>query len=549
MNKETQSRFSEIPIVEKQRSKFKRPYSHKTTINAADIVPIYIDEVLPGDTVSMDMGAIVRMTTPLYPVMDNAYIDYMFFFVPNRLTWEHWQAFWGENEDPWTQDIEYEVPQLNAPTGGWEKGTIADYFGIPTKIENISVNALPFRAYCKIWNDWFRDENLKTCVHINTDETTQTGANDGDEVIVAQLGAKPLKAAKYHDYFTSALPSAQKGSPVFLPLGEKAPVIAGEKHEFARGIGLNFQFYNEQQMSEGYHKAWLNARSNGDITINGETATTTGYAQNFSLQPTNLWTDLTEATASTINQLRTAFAIQRFYEAQARSGSRYIEFIKSIFGVTSPDARLQRSEYLGGKRVPINMDQVLQTSATDSNSPQGNTAAYSCTINADSMFTHSFTEHGILIGIAVIRTNHTYQQGIPRMFSRKKWTDYYIPQFAHLSEQAILNKEIYATGTEADNEAFGYQEAWADYRYKNSQVTGAMRSNYEGSLDVWHYADYYTEQPILGSEWIDETPVNIDRTLAVTSALEHQFICDFYFKPIWTRVMPMYSVPGLIDHY
>lgn len=547
MNRNTNNHFANVPTLDIKRSKLKRPHTHKTTFNTGDLVPIYVDsDILPGDTVKMDMAMITRMTTPIYPVLDNAYMDLYWFFVPHRLVWNHWKEFWGENRTThWEQPIEYEIPQIKAPVGGWEKGSLADYMGIPTKVENISINHLPFRAYCQVVNDWFRDQNLKDPCMINTDETTLTGKNAGvdyDYVTDIQLGAKCFKAAKFHDYFTSGLPEALKGPEVYIPMGENAPVNTKWGNHDINNVALHLVKSNGEELTTG---ETIGVGNDGLLVSTGNPLPSTS----FGIAPNNLWADLTQATAATINQLRQAFAIQRFYEAQARGGSRYIEFIKNIFGVTSPDGRQQRAEYLGGKRIHINMDQVLQTSATNDTSPQGNTAAFSCTSDSSEMFTHSFTEHGTLLGLAVIRTNHTYQQGLERMWNRKKWTDFYLPQFANLGEQAILNKEIYAQGSEKDDEAFAYQEAYADYRYKPDRVSGAFRSNYTQTLDSWHYADYYTKQPILSSEWIDETTANLDRTLSVQSSNEDQFLSDFYFNAIYTRPMPVYSVPGLLDHH
>lgn len=559
MNRNTESHFSVNPInLDIQRSKFVRPSTHKTTFNAGNLIPIYVDEVLPGDTFKMKMSSVIRMSTPIYPVMDNANMDVYFFFVPNRLVWDHWKEFFGENNTThWEQPVEYEVPQITAPAGGWAKGTIADYMGIPTKIENISVQALPFRAYCKIWNDWFRDQNLKDPAMISMDETTTAGANAGDYVTNAEKGALPLKVAKYHDYFTAALPEPQKGPEVTIGgIGGTYPVIT-KNETITQEVGLLWQMQGNPQATEnGYNICLQGTYNNNPLGPNGTRKT--GYIapgtvvkNDATMAPANLWADMSAGgTATSINALRQAFAIQRLYEKNARGGTRYIEIIKAHFGVQSPDARQQRSEYLGGTRVPINMDQVVQTSNSgDGITPQGNTAAYSLTAFNESMFTKSFTEHGYIIGLACIRTEHTYQQGIERFWSRKKMLDYYFPTLANLGEQAILNKEIYAQGTAADDQAFGYQEAWAEYRYKPSRVSGAMRSNYQTTLDAWHYADKYTKQPILSSEWIDETSANIDRTLAVQSATEDQFIADFYFACEATRPMPLYSIPGLIDHH
>lgn len=554
MNRNTESHFSVNPInLDIQRSKFVRPSTHKTTFNAGNLIPIYVDEVLPGDTFKMNMSSVIRMSTPIYPVMDNANLDVYFFFVPNRLVWDHWKEFFGENNSThWEQPVEYEVPQITAPAGGWAKGTIADYMGIPTKIENISVQALPFRAYCKIWNDWFRDQNLKDPAMISMDETTTAGANTGDYVTNAEKGALPLKVAKYHDYFTAALPEPQKGPEVTIGgVGGYSPVIT--RDELVGDNGKNLKYYTPANGGTtynymlGYRSIAGEQRKVRDI---GSIQTAGNLTTQEAILPANLWADMSANTATSINALRQAFAIQRLYEKNARGGTRYIEIIKAHFGVQSPDARQQRSEYLGGTRVPINMDQVVQTSNSGQGiTPQGNTAAYSLTAFNESMFTKSFTEHGYIIGLACIRTEHTYQQGIERFWSRKKMLDYYFPTLANLGEQAILNKEIYAQGNAKDNEAFGYQEAWAEYRYKPSRVSGAMRSNYQATLDAWHYADKYASQPILSSEWIDETSANIDRTLAVQSATEDQFIADFYFACEATRPMPLYSIPGLIDHH
>ncbi len=546
MNRNTESHFSVNPVnLDIQRSKFVRPSTHKTTFNAGSLIPIYVDEVLPGDTFKMKMSSVVRMTTPIYPVMDNAYMDIYYFFVPNRLVWEHWKEFFGENNTThWEQPVEYEVPQITAPQNGWEKGTIADYMGIPTKISNLSVQALPFRAYCKIWNDWFRDQNLKDPAMISLDETTTQGANTGDYVTNAEKGALPLKVAKAHDYFTSALPEPQKGPEVTIAgISGYAPVTT--RNELTNASGINMKFNNSSTGKQLVIES-------GEAVETKTVSSTLNNPNSAIVEPRNLWADLqmSTGTATSINALRQAFAIQRLYEKNARGGTRYTEIIKAHFGVTSPDARQQRSEYLGGTRIPINMDQVVQTSNSgDGITPQGNTAAYSLTAFSEGMFTKSFTEHGYIIGLAAIRTVHTYQQGIERMWSRKKMLDYYFPTLANLGEQAILNKEIYAQGNATDNEAFGYQEAWAEYRYKPSRVSGAMRSNYKTTLDAWHYADEYNKQPILSSEWIDEPTANIDRTLSVQSSVEDQFIADFYFECEAVRPMPLYSIPGLIDHH
>ena len=553
MSMNSEIHFSQIPGVEKQRSRFDRSSEYKTSYNTGDLIPAYVDEVLPGDTITMDFNHVTRMTTPIAPVMDEAAMDVYAFFVPCRLIWNHWREFWGENNTThWEQPVEYEIPSINAPTGGWLEGSLADYLGVPIGVELEGVNHLPFRAYAKIVNDWFRDENLKDPCYITMDETTVTGKNKGlnyDYVTDIECGAAPFKVAKWHDYFTSALPEPQKGPDVKIPLGTSAPVVGGP--DIPNTFTLNETIQGKPIFS--YNK---DGGTIGNVSFTGGTNADGTQVTTENTKAYALVTDLSDATAATINQLRQAFAVQRFYEAQARGGSRYIEFIKNIFGVTSPDARQQRSEYLGGKRFPINMDQVLQTSATDLTSPQGNTAAFSCTINSDNLFTYSATEHGYLFVLTCIRTNHSYQQGLNKMWLRKKWTDFYVPQFANLGEMPIYNAEIYAqdsdvvdadTGEVVNEQVFGYQEAWAEYRYKPNMITGKLRSTATGSLDLWHYADYYTQLPKLSGEWIDETESNVQRTLAVQS--EPQFIMDSYFKSTWTRVMPLYSVPGLLDHH
>ena len=554
MNRNVESHFSQLPKADIQRSRFDRSSSVKTTFNVGDVVPFYVDEVLPGDTFDIKTSKVIRMQSLVTPVMDNIYLDTYFFFVPNRLTWEHWQQFNGENtESAWLPTVEYQVPQLTAPSGGWSIGTIADYMGIPTGVAGLSVNALPFRAYALIMDQWFRDENLTDPLNISVSDVTQTGSNGSNYISDVALGGMPFKAAKYHDYFTSCLPAPQKGPDVLLPLGDRAPVSTslwddGDIPSFTPSPGLVFGSQTDSSLvaysSLGFNLASFNP---GD-PVTFKVPKATGQVGQ-GIVPLNLYADLSTSTAATINQLRLAFQIQKLYEKDARGGTRYIEILKSHFGVTSPDSRLQRAEYLGGNRIPININQVLQTSQTSDQSPQGNPVGQSLTTDTHRDFVKSFVEHGFVIGVMVARYDHTYQQGLERFWSRKDRFDYYWPVFAHIGEQAVKNREIYAQGTSADDEVFGYQEAWADYRYKPNRVSGEMRSSAPQSLDVWHLADDYDSQPYLSDSWIREDKATVDRVLAVSSNLSAQLFCDIYVNNRTTRPMPVYSIPGLIDHF
>lgn len=561
MSRNANSRFATNPVrLDMSRSKFPRNFSHKTTFNAGQVIPFYVDEVLPGDTFQVRTSKVVRMQTLLTPVMDNVYLDTYYFFVPNRLVWEHWKQFMGENtESAWIPQVEYEVPQLTAPANGWEVGTLADYMGIPTGVKGLSVSALPFRAYALIMNEWFRSENLTDPLNIPVDDATVQGVNTGNYVSDVAKGGKPFVANKFRDYFTSCLPSPQKGPDVTINTAQlgNAPVVPMDKPVPKDLLNYPYNVYipnGNSNFGAGYHAGsvhqnafggayWLAKDGNSDLdpTIDNGVV---GY-------PANLWAQFDNTVSvATINQLRTAFQIQKFYERSARGGSRYIETLKAHFGVTSPDARLQRPEYLGGNRIPVSINQVIQNSGTVSGStPLGDTGAMSLTTDVHSDFTKSFVEHGFVIGVMVARYDHTYQQGIERFWSRKSMFDYYWPEFANIGEQAVLNKEIYAQGNAQDDEVFGYQEAWADYRYKPSRVSGEMRSSYAQSLDVWHLADDYSKMPALSDAWIHEDPATINRVLAVSDNLANQFFCDIYVQNYSTRNMPLYSIPGLIDHH
>lgn len=555
MNRNSEYNFAQNPQVGVSRSRFQRNSDNKTTFNTGDLIPIYLDEVLPGDTHQIDVACVMRMATPIFPVMDNAYCDFYFFFVPNRLLWEHWKEFMGENkETAWTPKTEYSVPQVTAPADGWEEGTLADYLGLPTKVKGISVSALPGRAYGLIYNEWFRNQNVTQPTLVEVTDATTAGKNDGSDTNDSAITlAKPLKAAKVFDYYTGALPEPQKGEPITIPLTGNAPIktyLEKEMQTPATGIKKpDGSVYGPWRWGDGTtdlnQSDFYDSKMYGIISKPGyKYSDTTG---NKTSEEGYIGADLSAVQAATINQLRQAFQIQKLLEKDARGGTRYREVLREHFGVISPDSRMQIPEYLGGYRLPINVSQVIQTSSTDNTSPLGNTAALSVTTMNKPMFTKSFTEHGFIVGLAVVRTDQTYQQGIERMWNRKGRYDYYWPVLANIGEQAILNKEIYAQGNAKDNEAFGYQEAWADYRYKPNKVTGMFRSNAAQSLDAWHYAQDYDKLPTLSTEWMEQGEAEMKRTLAVQS--QPDFIADFYFMNKTTRCMPVYSIPGLIDHH
>ena len=559
MSRNAESHFAVNPTrIDMSRSRFDRSSSYKTTFNVGQIIPFYVDEVLPGDTFSIDTSKVVRMQTLLTPVMDDIFLDTYYFFVPNRLTWNHWKQFMGENtESAWIPSVEYEIPQLTAPEGGWNIGTIADYMGIPTGVSGLSVNALPFRAYALIMNEWFRDENLSDPLNIPVTDATVQGVNTGTFVTDVAKGGLPYTAAKYHDYFTSALPAPQKGPDVTIPVADAGTfqVVTRPENVSYNGSATPLRFGladSPDQIYQGEYPLYNRFQGINQGLGANTSKGAAGSQDNIPLlAPLNLWAEGSGvAQAATINQLRLAFQIQKLYERDARGGTRYIEILKSHFGVTSPDARLQRPEYLGGNRIPININQVVQSSSTDaSGTPQGNTAAYSLTSDNHSDFTKSFVEHGFLIGVMVARYRHTYQQGLERFWSRKDRFDYYFPVFANIGEQAIKNKEIYAQGTVKDDEVFGYQEAWADYRYRPNRVTGEMRSSAPQSLDVWHLGDDYESLPSLSDSWIREDSKTVNRVLAVSDNVSAQLFCDIYIRNLCTRPMPLYSIPGLIDHH
>lgn len=529
MNRNTENHFGNNPSKSMPRSAFKMSHSHTTSFSTGSIIPIYWKDCLPGDSVKMNVAELIRMTTPIHPVMDCAYIDTYFFKVPRRLVYSHFEELMGENkDDAWTPTKEYELPQVTAPEGGWNKGTLADYFGIRTGVDGISIDASWFRAYALIYNEWFRSEALIEPAEITMDDTTTAGSNGTDYVTDLQKGGMPAKAGKMAGYYTRALPEPQRGPDIFVPLGDSAPIIPTDDADMKTLTTQSNVVSPAADFSTAFDGV-LHERvgTNGSGTIS-----TTKWA-----------TDLQNTTGgATINALRQAFAIQRLYELDATSGGRYIEQIRGHFKVNVPDARLQRPEYIGGKRVNINMKDVINT-ASGGDLPLGHEAGESKTIDNSQYIETAFVEHTLLIGLAVVRTEHSYQQRIPREFSKKKRLDFYYPELANLGEQKILNKEIFVQGTAEDDEVFGYQEAWAEYRYEENYITGAMNSDYAQSLDSMHYGDDYDSLPILSQAWIVEPETNVARTLAVQN--EDQFIAQFYFDSTWYRPLPIYSIPSL----
>lgn len=557
MNRNNERHFNQIPQMKASRTRFNRDQTILTTFDAGKLIPFYVDEVLPGDTFGVDTAAIIRMTTPKYPVMDDSFIDFYYFFCPNRILWDNFKHFMGEVEEtPWMPTKAYSVPQIKingtnvkpAP----DERSILDYMGVPTKVKKpFTINALPIRAYVKIWNEFFRDENVDNAAVLKTDDA-DVNYEFGNENSIqeaennAYKGGNLLPVNKFHDYFTSCLPYPQRGPDVTIPTEGSAPIrsyIDTKRTKLAESYGTN-----NSRSSSWLYEDFIQEGPDGDtLRSTGAEAGKSYWTGNTpgtgeSGQVTYLGADLSSATTATVNQLRQAISVQQYYEALARGGSRYREQVQTLWNVVISDKTVQVPEYLGGGRYHVNINQIVQTAENDK-SPLGETGAMSVTPINESSFTKSFEEHGFVIGVCCVRHNRSYQQGLERFWSREDRLDYYVPQFANIGEQPVKKKEIMLTGEASDEETFGYQEAWADYRMKPNRVSGLMRSNATGTLDFWHYGDYYESVPTLSQEWMAEGKKEIARTLIVED--EPQFFGAIRVANKTTRRMPLYSVPGL----
>jgi hypothetical protein len=582
MNRNVESHFSRVPYVNHPRSSFDRSSGHTTSFNAGDLIPIYCDEILPGDTVSMNTTSLVRLQTMLTPVFGNIYLDTYWFFVPNRLTWQHWKEFMGENtHSAWIPQQEYTIPRLKFPKKsssdatkvGFPVGSVADFMGINPDLvladdSEVQISALPFRALGLIWNDFFRDQNVQDPLFVPVTDTQ-------DAPVLSNLdsnpvfGGFPCKAAKFHDYFTSCLPAPQKGPAVSVPASiGSIPVVAGPYHGYYDTNGSHFQpmslsWFQASTAAGGpvapafpsVIKSTTPVTGDGVDVVRGSVETPDFASGKYYAMPNNLWARPinSQSVGISINDLRLAVITQMYYEALSRGGSRYEEQIQQFFGVTNPDSRIQHPEYLGGRRMQINVHEVTNTAQSEKDF-LGDVGAQSVTAGSNSDFTKSFTEHGWLIGLAVVRYEHSYSQGLSKKFARSNKFDFYNPLFARIGEQPVYNYEIFSTVNSSNpvsnlSKVFGYQEAWASYRYNPNRVSGRIRPNVQDGFGHWTLDDNYATLPTLSSGWISEDKGNLDRVLAVTSTLNNQVFGDFYFQSKWTRVMPMYSVPGAIGQF
>lgn len=561
MDRNTEDAYGVIDTIETPRSSWERNFNHKTSFNAGYLIPFYINmDIIPGTTIKNSTSIICRMSTPIFPTMDNLYLDTYWFKCSKFWYWEHWRAMMGENElGAWAQEVEYTEPKIT--TSATRKSTVNDvmtYLGVPMGVANLKYSKLAVNAYIDIWNQWFRDQNLQAPIII--DKTDANLTVDG----TINTGCGLLPVQKYHDYFTSCLPEPQKGTAITTPLGGTAPVVGNGS------LGLTGIASNGTTTYNGVLTGGIAPTSGGAVRVLGAGTRATGSSGYLAVgssasaistkndsslgvatspEDSGLIADLTQATAATINALRLAFATQRILEKDARFGTRYREILRGHFGVTASDESLLTPEYLGGERTPINIETVLQNSSTNSESPLGQTGAFSVTSMLNEDFTKSFTKDDILVGLLCVRADHTYQQGLPRQFTRERRLDRYWPSLAHIGNQPVYNYEIYAQGDTTDNEVFGYKEAWQEYMYHNNRISGELLSSYIQSLDAWHYGDDYDSLPVLSDEWIREPQKFIDRTLAVQSNTSHQFIADILVKQHVSAPIPLNRVPGLIDHF
>lgn len=576
--------------IDISRSYLNMPHSVKFSCNLGEVIPFDVIEVLPGDTWNIDTAKIVRTQPLVAPIMDEILLDTYYFFVPNRLVWTHWVNFQGENDSsPFTPATEYTIPQTSFPEGGFSSGTIADYMGIPVGVESPdTISSLPFRAYALICDQWFRSEALMNPVNVSLGDSDTSGSNGSNQVTDIEKGGKPFIAAKLFDYFTACLPEPQRGDAPPIAISGLAPVFAmsdldmDNSNKFyhmrdsfitdaSKNIGaLQYKMFKESYDGDGnlihvpVHDsdvfdnslASFPVSSFGQVQPSGATKIGSQLDLNNDvfdtsnpwLTPANLWADLGSGLNFSVNDLRISFAIQRYLEKIARAGGRYTSVLSALWNVESPDSRIQRAEYLGGSRISLDIDQIPQTSETNI-TPQGNPVGLSITGDYTSDVNYSATEHGYIIGVCVARHRRSYQQGLNRMWSRKTLYDHYMPAFANLGEMPVKQKEIYLTDDSEDNNAtFGFQEAWADYRHIPNRVAGELRSTYATPLDMWHLGDYYSGMPNLGDEWLRESKEELDRCLAVTSSKANQLIVDLYVDAKAARPMPLYSIPGLIDH-